>query len=217
VTQQPQHFEKTIAKPVSLDYLLYLPPEYGKDAVKRWPLILFLHGVGERGSNPELVKGYGLPQKLESGADLPFIVASPQCPADSYWLLLLDDLKALVDDLVGRYAVDPQRIYLTGMSMGATGAWMLGIAYPDLFAAMVPICGRGFPTLAGRLKNMPIRVFHGDADEVVPADESRRMTEALKRHGGNVDLTIYPGVGHDSWTQTYANPELYDWLLQHFR
>jgi predicted peptidase len=217
VNQQPQHFEKTISKTASLNYLLYLPPNYGQDTSVRWPLILFLHGSGERGDDLELVKLYGLPKMLAAGTDLPFIIASPQCPADSYWLLLLDDLKALVDDLSERYAVDSQRIYLTGMSMGGTGAWMLGIAYPDLFAAVVPICGRGVPTLAARLKDMPVWVFHGDADQIVPADESRRMTAALQKHGGNVKLTIYPGIDHDSWTQSYANPELYDWLLQHVR
>ena len=217
MSQIADHFEKSITKTATLDYLLYLPPNYGEDTAKRWPLILFLHGVGERGDDPQQVKLYGLPRLLESGVDLPFIVVSPQCPADSYWLLLLDELKALVDHIAERYPVDPQRIYLTGMSMGGTGAWMLGIAYPELFAAMAVICGRGFPTLAGRLQHMPIQVFHGDADPVVPVDESRRMTAALSKHGGDVSLTIYSGVDHDSWTQTYANPELYDWFLSHTR
>jgi predicted peptidase len=217
MSQQPQHFEKPITKTASLNYLLYLPPGYSEDVTVRWPLILFLHGSGERGDDLELVKLYGLPKKLAAGDDLPFIIASPQCPADSYWTLYLDDLKGLVDDLSQRYAVNRQRLYLTGMSMGGTGVWLLAAAFPDLFAAMIPICGRGTPTLAARLKHIPIWAFHGEADSVVPADESRRMTAALKAQGSSVKLTLYPNVDHDSWTQTYANPDVYDWLLQHTR
>lgn len=217
MSQQPGSLNTQITKPAHLNYLLYLPKAYGQDATQRWPLILFLHGSGERGGDLDLVKLYGLPKKLESGADLPFVVVSPQCPADSYWLLHLDDLKALVDDIAVRYAVDSHRIYLTGMSMGATGAWILGAAYPDLFAAMLPICGRGVPSLAKRLKNLPVWVFHGEVDEVVPADESRRMAKALQNIDADVTLTLYPGVGHDSWTQTYDNPDIYTWLLSHSR
>jgi len=217
MTQRAHRSEFRITKTVGLDYLLYLPPDYNVDTGKRWPFILFLHGSGERGSDLERVKLHGLPKKLADGADLPFVIASPQCPADSYWLLHLDDLKALVEDLTERYVVDRRRIYLTGLSMGGTGAWMLGAAFPEWFAAMAPICGRGVPTLANRLKDMPIWVFHGETDEVVPADESRRMTEALKKLDNDVKLTLYPGIGHDSWTQTYDNPALYDWLLAHSR
>jgi predicted peptidase len=217
MSQQPHHLDSQFSKSIHLDYLLYLPEGYGADAAQRWPLILFLHGSGERGNDLELVKLYGLPKKLESGADLPFIVASPQCPAESYWLLHLDDLKALVDDVTARYAVDSHRVYLTGMSMGGTGAWPLAAAYPELFAAMIPICGRGVPSLANRLKNMPVWVFHGEDDEVVPADESRRMANAIQKVGADVTLTIYPGVGHNSWTQTYDNPDVYEWLLRHSR
>ena len=101
--------------------------------------------------------------------------------------------------------------------MGGTGVWLLAAAFPDLFAAMIPICGRSTPTLAARLKHIPIWAFHGEADSVVPADESRRMTAALKAQGSSVKLTLYPNVDHDSWTQTYANPDVYDWLLQHTR
>lgn len=217
MSQQSRRLDTQITKSVRLDYLLYLPPGYGADASQHWPLILFLHGVGERGDNLELVKLYGLPKKLESGAELPFIVVSPQCPAESYWLLHIDDLKTLVDDVAAHDAVDPHRVYLTGMSMGGTGAWPLAAAYPETFAAMIPICGRGVPSLATRLKDMPVWAFHGEDDPVVPVDESRRMTDALKRVGGDVTLTIYPGVGHDSWTRTYDNPDIYDWLLQHTR
>jgi predicted peptidase len=217
MSQQSHHFESAITKPVRLDYLLYLPKGYGEDAVQRWPLILFLHGSGERGNDLDLVKLYGLPKKIEAGADLPFIVVSPQCPADSYWLLHLDDLKALADDAAARYAVDPNRIYLTGLSMGGTGTWTLCAAYPEFFAAIIPICGRGMFTMGNRLKHTPAWIFHGEDDEVIPVSESRRMAQVLQEAGGDVTLTLYPGVGHDSWTRAYDNPDIYTWLLRHSR
>src|SRR5215470_13337752 len=118
--QEPKHFEAQITKTARLDYLLYLPKGYGNHPSKQWPLILFLHGVGERGNDLGLVKLFGLPHKLERGDDLPFVIVSPQCPAESYWLLLIDDLITLVEDITNHYAVDPRRRYLTGMSMGGT-------------------------------------------------------------------------------------------------
>jgi predicted peptidase len=217
MSQSPHQFETEITRTVRLNYLLYLPKGYGDDPAKKWPFILFLHGSGERGNDLELVKRYGLTRKLEAGDDPPFVVVSPQCPAESYWMLLAEDLKVLVDDMVARYAIDSRRLYLTGLSMGGAGAWILGATYPDLFAAMIPICGRTVPPLANRLTNLPIWVFHGDADSEVSPNESRRMVNALKELGGDVRLTLYPGVDHDSWTQTYDNPAIYDWLLQHVR
>jgi predicted peptidase len=215
--QEALRSEFRIAKNVGLDFLLYLPPNYNVEAGKRWPFILFLHGSGERGANLELVKLYGLPKKLAQGEDLPFIIASPQCPADSYWYLHVDELKALVEDLTERYAVDRRRVYLSGLSMGGAGTWLLAAAYPELFAAINPICGRAIPAMANRLKDMPIWVFHGEEDTAVPVGESRRMADALREVNNNVMLTIYPGVDHDSWTQTYDNPALYAWFLEHSR
>lgn len=217
MTQQPRHLDTNIAKAVSLDYLLYLPKAYRQDTNQRWPLILFLHGSGERGSDLDLVKLHGLPKKLESGADLPFIIVSPQCPADSYWLLYLDDLKALVDDIAGHYSVDTSRIYLTGLSMGGTGTWTLLAAFPGFFAAAVPICGRGMFTMANRIKHTPTWIFHGEDDDVIQVSESHRMLQVLEEVDAEVTLTVYPGVKHDSWTQTYNNPEVYEWLLSHTR
>jgi predicted peptidase len=126
-------------------------------------------------------------------------------------------LKGLVETIIEEYAVDHNRVYLTGLSMGGYGTWSLAMMYPDLFAAIAPICGGGNPDWIGLLKDVPVWAFHGDADPVVPLEQSQRMVSALQKHGGNAKLTVYPDVGHDSWTQTYENQELYDWFLQHSR
>jgi predicted peptidase len=213
--QQAHHFETTITR--RLGYLLHLPPGYGEDASKRWPLILFLHGMGERGSDLELVKKHGIARIVEEQPDFPFIAVSPQCPLTSWWTFETEALKALLDDLLGQYAVDTSRVYLTGLSMGGYGTWALGIEHPEMFAAIAPICGGGEPERVCALKDTPVWVFHGDQDESVLLRESEQMVEALEACGGDVTFTVYPGVGHDSWTQTYANPELYDWFLRHTR
>ncbi|MEO8612782.1 MAG: prolyl oligopeptidase family serine peptidase, partial [Chloroflexota bacterium] len=142
---------------------------------------------------------------------------SPQCPITSWWAFETEALKALLDSILAEYAVDADRVYLTGLSMGGYGSWALGIQHPELFAAVVPICGGGEPDAVCVLKNVPVWAFHGDADPVVELSESVKMVEALQACGGDVKLTVYPGVEHDSWTQTYANPELYEWFLSHKR
>lgn len=214
-SQITQRFERQITQTARLDYLRYLPPDY--DTTQRYPLILFLHGSGERGNDLEKVKLYGLARRLEDGFELPAIVVSPQCSEDSYWTLQTHELNALLDDIIARYPVDEDRVYLTGLSMGGGGAWFLAGAYPERFAAVVPICGRIPPLLPVRFKDLPIWAFHGDADDVVPVDNTIRSVENINAAGGNAKMTIYPGVGHDSWTQTYANPELYEWLFSHKR
>jgi predicted peptidase len=207
------------------DYLLFLPAGYGAEPGKRWPLILFLHGAGERGTNVWLVAKHG-PPKLDTGTpDFPFIVVSPQCPAGEKWS---DDLLlALLEEVEAKYPVDLHRVYLTGLSMGGFGTWSLGLRHPELFAAIAPICGGGdfitpFVTELERkeaLASLPIWAFHGGKDPVVPIEESQRMVAYLKDRFGvrNVKLTVYPDAQHDCWTQTYANPELYAWFLQHSR
>jgi predicted peptidase len=203
-----------IIRRIDLNYLLYLPPDY--DSQESWPLILFLHGRGERGDDLELVKKHGLPKKLASGDHLPFIILAPQCPAGSFWTEEFDPLNALLDDAIANLKVDARRIYLTGLSMGGSGTWHLATRYPQCFAAIAPICGTGnWLTAQERLLKMPIWVFHGDADSIVPISQSEKMVETLKAAGGNVRFTVYPGVDHDSWTETYNNPELYDWFLSH--
>ena len=217
MAQQPLSIAVKYARQECLSSLLFLPKTYGAEASQRWPLILFLHGAGERGSDLELLKLYGMPKIVETWTDCPFIVLSPQCEADSWWTFKVDALNALLDEIIAQYVVDVSRIYLTGLSMGGHGTWMLALAYPDRFAAIAPICGRGNQSIAARIKDVPVWAFHGAKDDKVPLNESIRMVDALKALGSEVRFTVYPDGGHDSWTETYDNPELYEWFLQHRR
>lgn len=199
--------------PLTMDYLLYLPEDYGSDAAKQWPLVVFLHGAGERGTDVNMVKAHGPAMLVEQGKDFDFILVSPQCPPDKWWANRVEYIMALIDDMTEKYNVDESRVYLTGLSMGGYGTWATATLHPERFAAIAPICGGGQPYLAHNLKDMPIWAFHGTADNVVPVQLSRDMVEAVNSAGGNAKLTEYPGVGHNSWTETYNNEELYKWLL----
>lgn len=198
-----------------VDYLLYTPDEYGADAAKKWPLLIFLHGSGERGTDLEKVKIHGPPKLIAKGQKFPFIVVSPQCPEDYRWSPQL--LSGMLDDVLAHHNVDQDRIYLTGLSMGAFGTWDWAMAQPDRFAALVPICGEGEPRAAKRMKDIPTWIFHGAKDQGVPVAGSQIMFDALKKAGGDPKLTIYPELEHDCWTVTYDDPELYKWLLQQKR
>jgi predicted peptidase len=209
--QQAKTFEKEITVKVKLKYLLFLPKGYDADTSKRWPLMLFLHGAGESGDDLEKVKMHGPPKLVASKPDFPFIVVSPQSPGRGW---NPDTLNALLDDLSGTLRVDPDRVYLTGLSMGGFGTWALAASNPGRFAAIAPICGGGNPRDASKIKGLPIWVFHGAKDPVVPLSASKSMVDALEAAGApEVKFTVYPEAGHDSWTETYNNPELYDWLL----
>ncbi len=212
--QHHQVFEKTITKTLSCNYLLFLPKGYSEKK-QGWPLMLFLHGAGERGSDLKKVKIHGPPKIVEKQKDFPFIVVSPQCPEDDWWTDKVEVLINLLDDIVVRYNVDTDRIYLTGLSMGGYGSWALAAKYPERFAAVAPICGGGNRIMAFRLKDVPVWAFHGAKDTVVPLKESEEMVNAMKSLGGNARLTVYPEAGHDSWTETYNNEQLYDWFLEH--
>ena len=206
-------FQHTVCKTVGLKYHLYLPKGYDVSSDKAWPVILFLHGAGERGDDLELVKIHGYRKMLQSRPDFPFILVSPLCPADSWWTERLDDLGALLDEVSATYRVDSRRIYLTGLSMGGQGAWYLALRYPDRFAAAAPICGWSIPYLGCKLKEMPVWAFHGERDRVVPPSQSEQMVAAIRECGGDARLTLYPEAGHDAWTATYTSPELYEWFL----
>lgn len=210
--QQEKTFEKEITILVKLNYLLSLPKGYD-DSKKDWPLILFLHGAGESGDDLAKVKKHGL-AKVVGSKDLPFIVVSPQSPGRGWNPAALN---ALLDDLTAHYRVDKDRVYLTGLSMGGFGTWALAAAHPERFAAIAPVCGGGDPKQAQRLKDIPTWVFHGAKDPTVPLARSEEMVKALKDAGGSPKFTVYPEARHDSWTETYDNPELYDWFLAHTR
>ena len=200
---------------IDLKYLFYLPKDYYNAKKIAWPLILFLHGMGERGNDLELVKIHGIPKIVKTQKDFPFIAVSPQCPTEYVWRdkKMLQAVESLILKIIKNYRVDKTRVYVTGLSMGGYGTWMLAARQPDLFAAAVPICGGGDPATVNVLKNLPIWVFHGVLDKVVLPEESEKMIRALEKAGGKVRYTLYPESYHDSWTETYDNPALYDWML----
>jgi len=210
-TQQAAQLNTTVK--VQLSYLMYLPKDYEKQ--ESWPLLLFLHGSGERGDDLELVKVHGPPKLIAAGKDFPFIVVSPQCPKDRRWEPI--ELVALLDDIAEKHTVDGDRIYVTGLSMGGFGTWQLASYAPDRLAAIAPICGGGEKYWAKQFAHLPVWAFHGAKDTGVPLERSQFMVDELKKNGGNPRLTIYPEAGHDSWTETYNNPELYEWLLEQRR
>jgi predicted peptidase len=197
---------------VPLDFLIHLPDGY-EASDHDWPLVLFLHGAGERGSDLGKVKRHGPPRLAGEGKRFPFILVSPQCPEESWWTEELDGLRVLLDDMERKYRVDKDRIYVTGLSMGGFCTWALAAEQPNRFAAIAPICGGGDPKSAEAIAHLPTWVFHGAQDKTVPVERSQEMVDALRAAGAEPRFTVYPGAGHDSWTETYNNPEFYDWLL----
>ncbi|MEX2213528.1 MAG: PHB depolymerase family esterase [Phycisphaeraceae bacterium] len=214
--QTAKTFNSTVnGKEATLGYLLYLPNDYEAKKDAKVPLLLFLHGSGERGDNIEVLKKHGPPMLVDKGKDMPFIIVSPQCPKDQRWDS--DVLKALIEDVSKSHRVDTDRLYCTGLSMGGFGTWALCTKYPQLFAAAVPICGGGNPQTVKAMKGVPTWVFHGDKDTAVKLEQSQSMVDALKEAGGEVTFTIYENVGHDSWVRAYNSKELYEWLLKQKR
>jgi predicted peptidase len=220
IMQQEVQFKARVTKQIPLNYLLYLPRNYDQKGEKHWPLVLYLHGAGERGTNLTLVATHGPPKLAARNQVFPFIIVSPQCPSGQRWED--DSLIALLDHVTAKYKVDTRRVYLTGLSMGGYGTWSLAVNHPGRFAAAAPICGggNGIDVLLAEgarksaLQSLPIWAFHGAKDTVVPVSESERMIGALKRAGcNNAQLTVYPEAEHDSYTQTYDNPKLYEWFL----
>lgn len=206
--------KKEVTRVEGLDYLLALPRGYGEDAEKEWPLVIFLHGAGERGEDLELVKKHGPPKLVEEGREFPFLLASPQCPADGWWTE--QPVLELVDHLEEKYRVDRQRIYLTGLSMGGYGTWHFATKAPHRFAAIAPVCGGGVPYRMRSIPHLPVWAFHGDQDSVVPLEESERLIRQLEAvKNTRARLTVYPETGHNSWSPAYTTEELYEWLLSH--
>jgi predicted peptidase len=197
----------------TIDYLTFLPKSYSAkgDPV---PLIIFLHGSGESGSDLNKVKVWGPPAIAEKDPAFPFMVVSPQAPEGEWWHANL--LKGMIDEVLAKYNVDRSRVYLTGLSMGGYGAWDLAIQYPEYFAALAPVCGGGNTLRIGRLKQIPTWVFHGLKDDSVPERESAVMVAALKAAGGDVKYTVLPDAGHvGAWVYAYGEAGLFDWFLQH--
>jgi len=200
---------------VTLRYWLYLPDEYDSKASAKWPLVLFLHGSGERGDDLEKVKIHGPPKLAAEGKSFPFVLVSPQCPTGSRWNA--DELSKLVDALANTYRIDRERLYVTGLSMGGSGTWSLVASNPDKFAAAMPLCGRGDLEACEKLAKTPTWIFIGAKDRAETVQNCQDMAAALKKAGCDSKLTLYPELPHDCWTVTYNNPEVYEWLLSHKR
>ena len=219
-------------------YQVYVPPHW--TPTRKWPVILFLHGAGERGSEGVEQTSVGLPSALPGGREFPAVVVMPQCRRGMWWgdETMEAQVFKILDLSMDRYQGDPDQVYLTGLSMGGYGTWAFGYKYPDRFAALVPVCGSvrsrrsmrppawhpaADPTsdpyllTASRIAKVPVWVFHGSADTVVPVSESRMLSEALRKSGGNVRYTEYKGVGHNSWDRAYGEKELIPWLLSQKR
>lgn len=194
-----------------LHYLLALPAGYDQQLDAKWPLVLFLHGAGERGSDLEKVKIHGPPKQAAAGKELPFVLVSPQCPDKERWNPYA--LAKLVEAVANTHRIDRQRLYVTGLSMGGRGTWSLLAEYPDTFAAAIAICGRGDLEAVERIAKTQLRVFVGGKDRERTVTNCQEMTAALKKSGGDAELKLYPELAHDCWTVTYDDPEVWKWLL----
>ncbi len=208
-----------------LPYWLYLPKDFG-GGNKKYPVLVFLHGLGERGNTLDRVLAHGPGKLIAGGKHRPFIVIAPQCPNDgslgdrkakAFWWKAgaIDKVKNIVDfekQRLGR--VDDDRVYITGLSMGGFGCYHIVSRHPKYFAAAAPICGHGNSWKNKKeVAHIPFWAFHGDKDSVVKLASQQQTVDDLKAAGAEVKFTIYPEVGHNSWTRTYANPQLYLWLL----
>lgn len=219
-----------------LPYWLYLPQAPEEEAKEteatKLPLVIFLHGMGERGNgNLDKVLIHGPPKLVRGGKHFPFVLIAPQCPDDGplrvrdpekrgteFWwnaktAARVKQIIAFEQKRLGN--IDPDRIYVTGLSMGGFGSYQLVHSYPDLFAAAAPICGHGnrFIKQPAKMSKVPFWAFHGDKDGAVKLADQQQTVDTLKAAGVDIKFTVYKGVGHDSWTRTYNNPELYTWLL----
>lgn len=197
---------------IGIKYWIYQPKQNDEDKL---PVLFYFHGAGERGEKPEKVLRHGPPKLIEEGKEFPFLVISPQCPANTYWRKI--NLIAFIDEMISGFPIDRERIYLSGNSMGGYCTWFLAIAFPYMFAAIAPVCGGGDSTQVFKIKHLPVWAFHGEDDDVVPYSESLKMVQQLRDVGGDIKFTTYQDTGHDSWTITYANDELYEWMMKQKR
>jgi dienelactone hydrolase len=193
------------------NYYLSLPQDYGKDTAMRWPLLMFLHGSGESGTDIQKVKVHGPPELADKGKQFPFIIVSPQADAPVGWDIEM--LYQLLQQIKKSYRVNESKIYLTGLSMGGFGTWELAMKHPDEFAAIAPVCGGGDTADVWKLRHIPVWCFHGAKDDVVLPVNSENLVKATKRYNPNVRFTLYPEANHNSWDLTYNNDSLYTWLL----
>ncbi len=198
----------------NLQYYLYYPDTYFSQVDEDFGLLLFLHGGGESGEELDELKKNGPPKMMADGYPFPFLVLAPQNPYEKRWW----DVRAvntLLDSIVAHNRVDKRRIYLTGLSRGGSAAWEMAVQFPDKFAALAVVCGMAPTPYAHWLnRQMPIWVFHGSEDKVIPVSESDKMVKKLKELKFDIQYSRYEGVGHNSWSRAYETDELYQWMNQ---
>lgn len=203
------------------NHLLFLPANKEQEIDGKLPLIISLHGIGERGNDLQQLKGDGLAKILDGDTSFPFIVISPQCPLSTEWYYTnennIDKMRALIDDSVNRWNIDTNRIYITGFSMGGIGAWYYMINLPEYFAAGAPIAFRGDGWSPCSAKNIPVWGFHGKNDSVIPYAKAELLVDQFRNCNGEIKFTVYDDLGHNAWTRAYSNQELYSWFLTKFR
>lgn len=195
---------------ISYNYLVNIP----ENTSDKKPLIIFLHGAGERGTDIQKVKVHG-PLKYIKNNTLDAYILAPQCPENMMWDT--DVLYKLIQETIKKYNIDTTKIHLTGLSMGGWGTWNLAFEHPEMFASVVPICGfvDRIPMLdACKLKDTPIQIYHGLLDDVVDVFYATEIYKRLKRCNANANLTIFADANHDSWSRVYDNPEVYTWMFQ---
>lgn len=198
------------------DYLVYLPKDY--EGVKKFPLVLFLHGAGERGNNLTLLKRIAVPKIFDGEVDCPAVVISPQCRENVTWNSQPEKVYEFIQWILKKYSIDEDAFSITGISMGAFGTWQLIIDHPDLFSAAAPICGGVISPLLHNATDLPIRIYHGEKDDIVDCFYSKDAYNKLKAIGAkDVELFLFPECKHDSWTRAYEHTDLLDWLIRHRR
>ncbi len=221
IGQHPYTSEKA-----GLDFLLYLPDDYGKDPQQEWPLIVYLHSAPLRGATLELlIEEEPLPKKLENENNFPFIVVSPLGDGEfEFWAKdeMINPLFTLLEEIQAAYSIDTKKIYLTGSDMGGNGVWAIGLRYPEYFAALAPVAGYfGWPPEVPEnicdLKDVPVWAFHGGRDDIIPVEAGQGLVDALKACGGNAQFTVSQDMKIDVLYKVYADPELYEWLLEQTR
>lgn len=200
---------KEVKKIEKISYIL----DYPQKTKGNVPLIVFLHGSGERGNNLELVKAHS-PFTYKNLIKEPVAILAPQCPANSWWDT--ETLYQLIREIQSKYKIDASRIYITGLSMGGWGTWKLAMEHPEMFAAIAPVCApsdRVMEANADQFKNLPIKIFHGGNDDIVSPINSINMYQAVKKVNPTASLTIFPDDNHNSWDSTYSDPKFYEWML----
>lgn len=204
--------DKEKKKAVQYDYMIYKPYNYTSNPSDSFPVLIYLHGGSHRGSDLELLKGYGLPKLIDEGKEFDFIVVSPQCPVDKYWTTE-NWFDSLYRDLKTNYRIDTARIYATGISMGGFGTWELAMDYSNLIKAIVPLCGGCNDSLSVcRINHIPIWTFHGEQDNLISVNETERLVKRLKSCAGKIRFTKLENRGHGI-QDIYENDIVYNWLI----